>query len=248
LAGSQIEISESTIADEMTKEMSAKDAHKLLVEHPDWLNLNTAQDGDYQQFFTETDTTEIAKANYTEIAALADNEQQAVLQNAALAGASDLTGNHKTVFEIYNRSWLKDSVAITAADSATLLNIALQHPAQGGDAVYTARVMLRIFVDDATGNYFNYRVAAATETTAQAVEVFPNPANNQITITGHYAETDVVVFSLYDLTGRLLLSEQLKTGNGTLNLDLGAVQPGAFLYQITVNGAVTTTDKLVIAR
>jgi Secretion system C-terminal sorting domain len=248
LAGSQIEISESTTADEMTKEMSAKDAHKLLVEHPDWLNLNTAQDGDYQQFFTETDTTEIAKANYTEIAALADNEQQAVLQNAALAGASDLTGNHKTVFEIYNRSWLKDSVALTAADSATLLVIALQHPAQGGDAVYTARVMLRIFVDDATGNYFNYRVAAATETQTPAVEVFPNPANNQITITGHYAETDVVVFSLYDLTGRIMLSEQLKTGNGTLNLDLGAVQPGVFLYQITVNGAVTTTDKLVIAR
>ncbi|NJO24824.1 MAG: T9SS type A sorting domain-containing protein [Bacteroidia bacterium] len=248
LAGSQIEISESTVADETTKEMSAKDAHKLLVEHPDWLNLNTLQDGDYQQFFAATDTTEIAKANYTEIAALADNEQQAILQNTALSGASDVTGNHKTVFEIYNRSWLKDSVTLTAADSATLLAIALQHPAQGGEAVYTARVMLRLFVDDATGNYYNFRVAATSETLTPSVEVFPNPANNQITITGHYTETDVVVFSLYDLTGRLMLTEQLKTGNGTLNLDLGAVQPGAFLYQITVNGAVTTTDKLVIAR
>jgi hypothetical protein len=248
LAGSQMEIAESTVADEMTKEMSAKDAHRLLVEHPDWLNLNTAQDGDYQQFFTEIDTTELAQANYAEIAALADNEQQAILQNAAIGGSSDLTGNHKTVFEIYNRSWLRDSVALTAADSATLLAIALQHPAQGGDAVYTARVMLRLMVDDATGNYYNYRVASNTETTLPAVEVFPNPANTQVTITGHYSETDIVVFNLFDVTGRLMLTETLKTGTETLVLDLSTVQPGAYLYQITVNGSVTTTNKLTIAR
>jgi hypothetical protein len=243
-----MEIAESTVADEMTKEMSAKDAHRLLVENPDWLHLNTTQDGDYQAFFDITDTTEIAKANYAEIAALADNEQQAILQNAQLGGSTDLTGNHKTVFEIYNRTWLKDSVTLTPADSATLLNIALQHPAQGGEAVYTARVMLRLMVDDATGNYYNYRVAAQTETTAPAVEVFPNPANTMVTVTGHYAETDVVVFSVYDVTGRLLLTEQLKAGNGALTLDVSTVQPGAYLYQITVNDAITTTGKLSIAR
>ncbi|MEL0594175.1 MAG: T9SS type A sorting domain-containing protein [Planktothrix rubescens PR223] len=248
LAGSQMEISESPTADAMTKEMSAKDAHRLLVEHPDWLNLNTAQDGDYQQFFAEKDTTELAQANYAELAALADNEQQAILQNAALAGASDLTGNHKTVFEIYNRTWLKDSVMLTPADSATLLAIALQHPAQGGEAVYTARVMLRLMVDDATGTYSSYRVATVTENTTSAVEVFPNPANTQVTITGHYSETDVVIFSLYDVTGRILLNETLKTGNGSLTVDLSTVQPGAYLYQITVNGTITATNKLNIAR
>jgi hypothetical protein len=248
LAGSQMEISESPTADEMTKEMSAKDAHRLLVEHPDWLNLNTTQDGDYQQFFSETDTTELAQANYAELAALADNEQQAILQNAALSGAGDLTGNHKTVFEIYNRTWLKDSVILTAADSATLLAIALQHPAQGGEAVYTARVMLRLMVDDATGTYSSYRVATVTETTTPVVEVFPNPANTQLTVSGHYLETDVVVFSLYDVTGRVLLTETLKTGNGTLTLDVSAVQPGAYLYQITVNGNEVATNKLVVAR
>lgn len=248
LAGSQMEISESPTADQMTKEMSAKDAHRLLVEHPDWMNLNTTQDGDYQQFFSETDTTELAKANYAELAALADNEQQAILQNSALSGAGDLTGNHKTVFEIYNRTWLKDSVILTAADSATLLAIALQHPAQGGEAVYTARVMLRLMVDDATGTYSSYRVATATETTTQSVEVFPNPANTQVTVSGHYLDTDVVVFSLYDVTGRVLLNETLKTGNGTLTLDVSTVQPGAYLYQITVNGNAVTTNKLVVAR
>jgi hypothetical protein len=248
LAGSQMEIAESTVADEMTKEMSAKDAHRLLVEHPDWLYLNTAQDGDYQQFFTETDTTELAQANYAEIAALADNEQQAILQNGALGGSTDLTGNHKAVFEIYNRTWLRDSVALTAADSATLLAIALLHPAQGGDAVYTARVMLRLMVDDATGNYYNYRVASNTETALPVVEVFPNPANTQITITGHYLETDVIEFALYDLTGRLLTTAQLQTGNGTITVDLTQVLPGAYIYSIRVNGSISSSKQLIIAR
>jgi hypothetical protein len=243
-----MEIAESTVADEMTKEMSAKDAHRLLVENPDWLNLNTSQDGDYQAFFDVTDTTEIAQANYAEIAALADNEQQAILQNAQLGGSTDLTGNHKSVFEIYNRTWLKDSVTLTPADSATLLNIALQHPAQGGEAVYTARVMLRLMVDDATGNYYNYRVAAQTETTAPAVEVFPNPANTQVTVTGHYSETDAVVFTLYDLTGRLIATAQLQTGNATVTVDLTEVLPGAYIYDIRVNGSNAGSERLIIAR
>jgi hypothetical protein len=190
----------------------------------------------------------LGQANRTERAALADNDPLAVLLNAALTGATNLTQTHKTVYEIYARSWLVDHLELSAVDSATLLTIAVQHPAQAGEAVYTARVMLGVTVDDATGGY-NFRLLQPQEPEATAaVDVFPNPAAQSVTINTRYAETDVVVFSLFDLSGRLVLVQQLPTGNASLAVDLGTVQPGAYLYQVTVNGLQTATERLVIAR
>jgi hypothetical protein len=247
LAGSQISVSEDVQTTDMNKEMAAKEAHLLLLQNPDWLNLNTPEDADYQQFYAATDTTEIGKTNHTELAAFVDDTVQAVQLNYALAGTTDLTETHKTVFEIYNRSWLLDNTAFSAADTAVLLAIALQHPADGGEAVYTARVMLGITVDDATGNY-SYRLAEPESIPVIAADVFPNPAATQVTVKGNFNEADVLTFTLVDLTGRVVTNQQLPAGNSTINVDLSTLQNGAYLYQITVNGAMVQSERLVIAR
>ncbi len=247
LAGSQISVSEEVQTTDMIKEMATKDAHLLLMQNPDWLNLNTPQDADYQQFYAATDTTEIGQTNHTEQAALLDDTVQAVQLNTALAGTTELTETHKTVFEIYNRSWLLDNTALSAADTSVLLAIALQHPSEGGEAVYTARVMLGITVDDATGSY-SFRLADTETLPVNAAEVFPNPAATQLTVKGKFSESGVLVFVLFDLTGRMLINEQLPAGNSSINVDLSTVQPGAYLYQITVNGAMVQSERLVIAR
>jgi Secretion system C-terminal sorting domain len=227
--------------------MAAKDAHLLLLQNPDWLNMNTPQDADYQQFYTETDTSEIGKTNHTEMAVLNEDTLQAVQYNTTLNGITVLTETHKMVFEIFNRTWLLGSTELSGADSAALLPIALQHPADGGEAVYTARVMLGITVDDATGNY-SYRLAEPGTTPFIAAEVFPNPAATQVTVIGKFKETDVMNFALYDLAGRVVTNQQLTSGNGSITVDLTDVQPGAYLYQITVNGTLMQSERLVIAR
>ncbi|MFN8714737.1 MAG: T9SS type A sorting domain-containing protein [Bacteroidota bacterium] len=247
LAGSQISVSEEVQTTDMIKEMATKDAHLLLLQNPDWLNLNTPEDTDYQQFYAATDTTEIGKTNHTEQAALVDDTVQAVQLNTSLSGTTDLTETHKTVFEIYNRSWLLDNTSLSATDTAVLLPIALQHPAQSGEAVYTARVMLGITVDDATGNY-SYRLAEPETIPVIAADVFPNPAATQVTVKGNFNEADVLTFTLVDLTGRVVTNQQLPAGNSTINVDLSTLQPGAYLYQITVNEVMVQSERLVIAR
>ena len=247
LAGSQMSVSEEVQTTDMIKEMATKDAHLLLLQNPDWLNLNTPEDADYQQFFMATDTTEIGKTNHAEQAALTDDTLQAVQLNTILTGTTDLTITHKTVFEIYNRTWLLDNMVLSAADTAVLLPIALQHPAQGGEAVYTARVMLGITVDDATGNY-TYRLAEPETIPVIAADVFPNPTATQVTVKGNFNEADVLIFTLFDLSGRVVTNQQLPAGNSTINVDLSTLQPGAYLYQITVNRVMVQSERLVIAR
>ncbi|MGL5889865.1 MAG: T9SS type A sorting domain-containing protein, partial [Bacteroidia bacterium] len=247
LVGAQVSVSEDEQAGEMTQEMAAKDAHLLLLQNPDWLNMNTPQDAGYQQFYAETDTSEIGKTNHTEMAALNEDTLQAVQFNTTLNGITALTETHKMVFEIFNRTWLLGNTELSGTDSAALLPVALQHPADGGEAVYTARVMLGITVDDATGNY-SYRLAEPGTTPLIAAEVFPNPAATQVTVIGKFEESDVLNFALYDLAGRVVANQQLTTGNGSLIVDLTNVQPGVYLYQITVNTILIQSERLVIAR
>ncbi len=128
-----------------------------------------------------------------------------------------------------------------------MLPIALQHPAQGGEAVYTARVMLGITVDDATGNY-TYRLAEPETIPVIAADVFPNPTATQVTVKGNFNEADVLTFTLFDLSGRMVTNQQLPAGNSTINVDLSTLQPGAYLYQITVNRVMVQSERLVIAR
>lgn len=55
--------------------------------------------------------------------------------------------NLKTVYAIYAATWMLGIEEFSSADSATLLNIALQNPTAGGTAVYNARVMLDLEID-----------------------------------------------------------------------------------------------------
>lgn len=248
LAGAQMALASSPTADAMTTDMAKKDAHRLLLTRPDWLTLNTPDDATYQTFFTTVDNVDIGKTNRIEQAEQIGNAALANQLNTGLSTATMMLNYHKTVFDIYNRTWAVNNPVLTGTDTTTLLPIALLRPAVGGEAVYMARVMLDLHVDDATGNY-SYRLADSESNTAssQNVKVYPNPASQSVTIAATFYETDQVVFTLYDLSGRLVLSQQLG-GNTLLNIDLGGLESGTYLYQIQLNNTVIQTERLVIAK
>lgn len=72
-----------------------------------------------------------------------------------------------------------------------------------------------------------------------SLNIYPNPTTDKISV-------DVqspAIFSLYDLTGKLILDRQLETGKN--ELDLSGFQPGMYITVIEVNKKVIT-DKLII--
>lgn len=77
------------------------------------------------------------------------------------------------------------------------------------------------------------------------IKLFPNPANDLLTISN---ATDLKVFmEIMDLTGRVVGSKQLIPGNNELNV--GGLATGTFIYRlISLSGEVVKTGKLQVAR
>lgn len=84
------------------------------------------------------------------------------------------------------------------------------------------------------------------ENTLTKFSVFPNPANDLITITGFKNEGTALV-SLFDISGREVVVAQQLNANGTL--DVSQLSPGAYFVQLKkANGDLMGTQRLIISR
>jgi hypothetical protein len=80
---------------------------------------------------------------------------------------------------------------------------------------------------------------------AANIKLFPNPAKDLLTISNSSELT--VLLELLDLTGRVVSSSQLNSGNNELNV--GRLATGTFIYRLTsLYGEVVKTGKLQITR
>lgn len=122
-------------------------AHRKLTQTPAWLTLGTPDDTLYQNFYNSYDPTNIGTLRQVEVAADTGNFQFVSTTCNALTCTNVIEHNLKLVYGIYSATWMIGVLEYAAVDSATLLNIALQDPVEGGTAVYSARVMLDLPID-----------------------------------------------------------------------------------------------------
>jgi hypothetical protein len=129
-----------------------------------------------------------------------------------------------------------------AAETQALNIIAYSEPVSNGNAVYSARVMLRLDIDDpiiSSAKILNDDLINAAEENPE-YSVFPNPANNSVTVIG------VGEFILYDINGRMVKSVIME--NFATQIDLNEIQNGVYLYKISNAGEMKAQGKLVILK
>lgn len=81
--------------------------------------------------------------------------------------------------------------------------------------------------------------ASVNSTQNLALEIYPNPAQNQVTInTGVQGNKDVVV---YDITGKKVMAANMKSNK----LDVNTLNAGIYIIEVTQNGN-SNTQKLII--
>lgn len=73
------------------------------------------------------------------------------------------------------------------------------------------------------------------------IQLYPNPANNLINVTLHQNYRQAM-FTLSDLTGRMVLQQPLTTDNTVV--DITGISTGAYIYSITANNQPAITGKL----
>lgn len=151
--------------------------------------------------------------------------------------------NAKTVNAIYLRS-VAVGVAINSVDEQTLLDIALTTPYLGGNAVYSARVLLGI---DPTDDAIYYRQAASQDINQAVVNIYPNPSTGRITIRSNETSEKSRSFNCYDVTGKLLLNKDLLGEN--VEFDLSHLPAGIYIIQIHASdGHTILQDRLMLTK
>ena len=78
--------------------------------------------------------------------------------------------------------------------------------------------------------------------TASAFSVYPNPANDLVTIEADNISAESV--TVYDMSGKLLLHNNISKGNNTV--DVKGLPSGLYLLQITGNNGIIYSHKLSI--
>ena len=75
----------------------------------------------------------------------------------------------------------------------------------------------------------------------------PNPANNKATLSYSIDEDKIITVKLYDITGRMINSNEYASSTGLNNktLDLNNVKKGLYIVELN-DGSNVTTQKLVV--
>lgn len=136
----------------------------------------------------------------------------------------------------------------------SLRNDGTDIPYESGPAVYNARVLLSTIDNTVYRN--NCEMAIPTkhrsmiETAANsfAIAVFPNPANDKLNVSIHLEQGETAILTIYDVTGKLVLSSILTGGADVTETSIAKLSEGMYIYKVNVNNTIVNTGKLSIIR
>jgi len=77
--------------------------------------------------------------------------------------------------------------------------------------------------------------------------LYPNPANDQATLEYSAGQNDEVILNLMDVTGRVVSSQKLASGDhNTTAISLAGIASGVYYSDLRINGQSVQKDKLVV--
>lgn len=171
-----------------------------------------------------------------------------------MKAANDIERYIKDVYSICIADRVSDH-ALGNAEVNVLQTIARLCPYESGPAVYAARALLTkvdptIYFNtcetpDASDRILTDNNTAFTNENEKVV-IYPNPANDKLSIAIQLESGQKGQLKIYDVTGKLLISE-LINGNSAV-IYTGSLSEGMYIYRMTVNDAEVKSGKLTIIR
>lgn len=77
--------------------------------------------------------------------------------------------------------------------------------------------------------------------------ILPNPAGNEAVFAR--AETELsLILEIFDLTGRMVLSQNIVQGQQTQTLDFSAIAGGFYVVRVRDEGQIIATEKFLISK
>ena len=165
-----------------------------------------------------------------------------------IADTGTINHNRLIVDNIYLASWAQDNFELTDEQINELMEIALLSPYSGGDAVYTARVMLNLNPVDEGLDYALPPPRPKQEVKPNTAHIYPNPSRESITIAFDQPITGEGIVEIWSMMGNKLLSERIPKDYVEQIININSLTSGLYLYVIKVNGVKFSSGKLIVIK
>ena len=227
-------------------EYYAKDfTYRKLDEIPDLLDLNTPDDTVYQNFYYTIKQQGIGK--FADVAKYINTNHynDAAMLNNAINPANSIEGQKKIVNAIFLQK-IVNNIPISKLDSISLMNIAMQLPFIGGDAVYSARVILGLDPADLSLDYVKSPQSQTfSRDEIENVRLYPNPASDVVSLIFSNETKGNTVFELYDINSKKILLQNIPPKTTEFTINLNNIMSGIYYCKIS-NNEVLLKNKLII--
>lgn len=119
-------------------------------------------------------------------------------------------------------------------------------------SIYAATHGRGIFKTGTTADYVSVQEEKLVESAKQdlALELYPNPAQNQVNVALNLNNRSDVKITVRDLSGRLvktLSAKAVPAGTESLSMDVSSLKTGTYIVSL-INGADSRTAKLIITK
>lgn len=151
--------------------------------------------------------------------------------------------------EIFFGSWAEHNLELDSYSQSTLEFIAYQNPYSGGDAVYSARVMLGLDIADFITIPEERKSRETDESTLMDFGIIvPNPNTGKMSYIYTMAFEDKSEFQIFNSRGELIISQVLLPQNKSIDIDMSDQTSGIYIYRVVTNGNIYSGNKIIIQK
>lgn len=164
-------------------------------------------------------------------------------QNNSLTGTGDFRTNEKTVNDIYLQTVAIGNNTFSAPQLVSLQAIAAKCPLSNGEAVLRSRALLQL-LQGAPADYDDLSICGGGERSSQkkmtgqsSIRVYPNPANDVLSIDFQGIGEISGQFLMFNALGQIIKEIALHSNDGTTQLPLHGFSDGVYWYVVPGLGA-----------
>lgn len=192
---------------------------------------------------------------------LQQRAEELISDNAQIKAENTVPQNEKLFNEVWLHTKFQNHTKFTPQQIQTLEYLAFQCPLQGGQAVYKARSLYAIVKDTVyDDNHLCNAVERSNKTDENTsnvlnkevnVFVFPNPAENTVSVSINGKVIQAVKLEWYDALGRLVQTNELpatESLQSTYQVQTTALQNGIYQLVVKEKNIVLYSGKLVITK
>jgi hypothetical protein len=227
------------------KHWDKKHAYLHLHTNPAELSLGLPTDTEFQDFYSQEQDSSTGKLQTIYDFIEAEDLSNANLTNTNLLPEDAQESNSKTV----NQVWLKVIAGDTlnSSDTSALTTIAWTDPFLGGEAVYSARVILDID-PSLSGITRSFENLNATNTLDElnfslGINAYPNPASDILTIEIDEIENVISQLIIIDGLGRKIYESKAEYIN---QIDVKSFNSGIYVAFVKAEGTTLNRIKFTI--